>query len=146
MAEDPNDRAERVQRKTQRALWVSALGFLAWQFAYLALLPPAGTPVRSVDLVRSFGFMAWSAALLFMLGSGGGAFAGRETREIVDDELARARRAVAYRNAFWAMILVAFAGYCLALLTPIQAVHLAHVSLSAGVLVAVLTLAWLNRA
>jgi nitrate reductase NapE component len=145
MAEDPSDRAERLERKTQRILWVSGLAFLAWQLAYLAFLPPAGTPLRNVDLVRSFGFLVWAAALLFMLGSGGGAFAGREAREILDDELARARRALAYRNAFWAMIAIGFVGYGLALLTRIPAIHLTHASLSGGVLVAVLTLAYLNR-
>jgi len=146
MGEDPNEAAERIQRKAQRILWASGLLFLLWQFAWFAFY--AAQPqdsLRNVDKVRGLGFVAWSAALLFMLASGGGALAGRRVREILDDELAQARRATAYRFGFWAMILVAFAGYALAHLTDVPALLLAHLVLSAGVLAAVLTVAALGR-
>jgi hypothetical protein len=145
MAQDPDAAAERIQRKTQRILWASGLGFVAWQLAYFGTYAQHEGPLRDVDKLRTLGFIAWSAALLFLLATGGGVFAGRRVREILDDELARARRAAAYRNGFWAMMAIAFASYVLAQLAEIGTLHLAHAILSAGVIVAVLTLAVLNR-
>jgi hypothetical protein len=77
--------------------------------------------------------------------AGGGAFRRKAVREILDDELAQSQRARAYQNAFWAVMLVALSGYIGAHFTAITARSLAHMSLSAGVLVSVMTLAYLRR-
>ena len=145
MAENPDEAAERIGRKTQRILWASGIGFAGWQVAYFVLYAGMEPRHRTVDKVTAVAFLAWCAALLFLLATGGGAFAGRETREIIDDELARAQRASAYRNAFWAMMGIGFAGYVLAQFTAVTSLHLAHATMSAGILVAVLTLALLGR-
>ena len=91
------------------------------------------------------GFVVWAAALLMLVATGGGAFRSREVREILDDELARAERGVAYQNAFWAVMVVSLAGYLAGHFTQVSGRILAHVSLSAGVAAAVITTAWLNR-
>lgn len=145
MNEDPHGAADRIDRKTQRILRASGIAFIGWQVAYFATWSEPGPVLRSVDIVRSIGFIAWSGALLYLVATGGGAFAGRRTRAILDDELAQARRAHAYRNAFWVMTAIALIGYALAQLTHIHAVHLAHLTLSAGVLAAVVTTAYLGR-
>jgi hypothetical protein len=82
---------------------------------------------------------------LVHIAHGGGAFRAREVREVLDDERARAQRARAYQNAFWALRLVALLGYIAAQFAPIDAKLLAHASLSVGVPVAAVTLAYLNR-
>jgi len=118
--------------------------FVIWQAAYVTIFQPSPV-LRRVDLVSSLGFVAWGAALLMLVASGGGAFRSREVREILQDELARARRAIAYQNAFWAVMLVSLTGYAAAHFTQVSARLLAHASLSVGVVVAVATVAYLNR-
>jgi hypothetical protein len=137
-------RANRLEVRTERILRGSGVMFVTWQVAYFAIFPPPPA-IRSVDIVSSLGFLAWAAALLMLVATGGGAFRSRQVREILQDELARARRAVAYQNAFWAVMLVSLAGYVAAHFTQLPARLLAHVSLSAGVVVAVATVAYLNR-
>jgi hypothetical protein len=66
-------------------------------------------------------------------------------RAILADELARSHRADAYRNAFWSLIVIALAAYAATQLVEMSAHLLAHIMLSAGVLVAVATLAFLRR-
>ena len=145
MSEDPGQKAERIERRTDRILWASGAAFVAWQVAWFLLYAGAEGPLRNVDKAIGFAFVAWAAALLFLTATGGGAFAGRAVRERLDDELERARRARAYRNGFWAMTLAALAGYAAAQLGAVAARDLAHLILSAGVAVTVLTLAYLRR-
>jgi hypothetical protein len=137
--------AERIERKTDRILAVSGSMFLIWQVSYFLIFDRGAGALRSVDVVASFGFIAWACALLMLLATGGGVFASREVRVILDDELARSYRAHAYRNAFWTLIAVALIAYIAAQVTDIPSRVLAHVTLSAGVLVAVATLAYLRR-
>lgn len=145
MDEEPDRIAERIERRTQRILWAAGFVFIAWQAAFLALYAEGIPTGRRVDTVRALGFIAWCGALLLLVATGGGAFRSREVRELIDDELAQARRATAYRNGFWAMILIAVTGYVLAHLTGIGALALAHAGASGGVIVAVATLAYAGR-
>jgi hypothetical protein len=145
MNEDPDDRAARIERRSQHILLASGLAFVVWQVGFFALYQDAPPTTRDVDRVRSIAFLAWCAALLLLVASGGGAFSGPRVRALLDDELARARRGEAYRNAFWAMIFIAFLGYAAAHFTAISALTLAHLGLSSGVVVAVLTLARSGR-
>ena len=144
MANANRQRATRLEARTERILLGSGFMFVIWQLAYFVVFPPPPA-LRSVDIVSSLGFLAWAAALLMLVATGGGAFRAREVREILQDELARARRAVAYQNAFWAVMLVSLAGYVAAHFTELPARLLAHVSLSVGVVVAVATVSYLNR-
>jgi hypothetical protein len=145
VAEDPNDTAERIERRTQRILWASGIAFVAWQLSFIALYGDGIPTGRRVDSVRAIAFVAWCAALLVLVARGGGAFRGPAVRELLDDELARARRATAYRNGFWAMIVISLIGYAAAHLTAFGALALAHAGMSAGVIVAVATLAHSGR-
>ena len=118
--------------------------FVIWQLAYFIVFNQPAT-VRRVDAVASLGFVAWGAALLMLVATGGGAFRSPDVRQILDDELARAERAVAYQNAFWAVMAVSVGGYTAGHFTQVPGRVLAHVTFSAGVAVAVTTIAWLNR-
>jgi len=139
------EEATRLQHRTRRILVSSAIMFVIWQTSYFTVFNgPAGT-VRPVDVVASVGFVAWGAALLMLVATGGGAFRSRQVREILDDELALAERGVAYQNAFWAVMFVSLGGYVAGHFTRVPGRTLAHVSLSAGVVVAVITIAWLQR-
>src|SRR5688572_18837769 len=129
MTNTNRQRANRLEARTERILLGSGFMFVIWQLAYFVIFPPAPA-LRRVDIVSSLGFLAWAAALLLLVATGGGAFRAREVREILQDELARARRAVAYQNAFWAVMLVSLAGYVAAHFTQLPARLLAHVSLS----------------
>ena len=137
--------AARLHHRTQRILVGSGILFVIWQISYFVVFSRPEAAVRAVDTVASAGFVAWGAALLMLVATGGGAFRSHEVREVLDDELARSERAVAYQNAFWAVMVVSLAGYVAGHFTRMPARALAHVSLSAGVVVAVATIAWLNR-
>jgi len=119
--------------------------FVIWQISYFTVFDGPPGAVRPVDVIASVGFVVWGAALLMLIATGGGAFRNREVREILDDELARAERSVAYQNAFWAVMAVSLGGYMAGHFTQLPGRLLAHVSLSAGVVVAVITTAWLHR-
>jgi Na+/H+ antiporter NhaD/arsenite permease-like protein len=119
--------------------------FVLWQISYFVVFPPPPRPPRNVDIVRTIALVAWCAALLMLLATGGGAFRPRDVREILDDELARAQRAQAYQNAFWAVMVIGLVAYAAAQFTPIDGRVLAHAIVSGGVLVAVATRAYLNR-
>ena len=135
----------RIEDRTDRILLASGAMFLVWQVGYFTVIHTPQSGLRTVDLVATAGLVAWAGALLLLVATGGGAFRRREVREILDDELARAQRGKAYQNAFWALMLVAFAGYVATTVSEVPARLLAHVSLSAGVLAAVGTLAYLRR-
>jgi hypothetical protein len=135
----------RIETRTDRILLASGTMFLVWQVGYFTVIHTPRGAFRTVDLVATAGLLAWAAALLILVATGGGAFRSREVREILDDELARSQRGKAYQNAFWALMLVAFAGYAATTVSVLSARLLAHVGLSAGVLVAVATLAYLRR-
>ena len=137
--------AARIEHRTDRILKISGLMFLAWQASYFAIFDRVHQPLRTVDMIASAGYVAWACALLMLIATGGGMFRSPAVREMLDDERARAHRASAYRNGFYAVMAVALAAYVVAQTVEIPARILAHVSLSAGVLVAVATLAYLRR-
>ena len=113
--------------------------FVVWQAAYFLIFNPAGSTQRTVDVVASIGFIAWGAALLMLVATGGGIFRGRAVREILDDEWTRATRGVAYQRGFWALMLISLVAYGAAAFVPVSPRTLAHISLSAGVIVTVAT-------
>ena len=137
--------AARIEKRTDRILTTSGLMFLAWKAAYFVIFDRGDRPLRTVDIVAISGYIAWAAALLMLLATGGGMFRNKEVRAILDDELAEAQRAAAYRNGFWALMAVALAAVITSQVIDIAARVLSHVSLSAGVVVAVATLAYLRR-
>ena len=137
--------AERIEKKTDRILKMSGLMFLTWQISYFTIFNQQADHLRTVDIVARVGYLAWASALLMLVATGGGWYGSAEVRAILDDELARAHRADAYRNAFWAVIAVSLIAYVATHVIDVPAQVLAHVVLSAGVLVAVGTLAYLRR-
>ena len=143
--ETPFDQAARLESRTKRLLVSSGLMFVVWQVSYFLIFSPSDGPLRRVDLVATGGFIAWGAALLMLLATGGGAFKSREVRRILDDELTRANRGLAYQYGFWALMLVSLIAYVAASVTAVSVRMLAHASLSAGVIVSVATVALLNR-
>ena len=119
--------------------------FVLWQAVYIVIFTPPPGPPRWVDIVMTVALVSWCVALLTLLATGGGAFRRPEVREVLDDELARAQRALAYRNAFHAVMIVGLAAFVVSQFTAIDARHLAHVMVSTGVLVTIATQAFLNR-
>lgn len=144
-SDNPHDLAARVSARTNRILISSGAMFVIWQIAYFVVFTPPPGPPRTVDIVRIIALVAWCGALLLLLATGGGVFRHRDVREILDDELVRAQRAQAFQNAFWAVMLVGLVAYVAAQFTVVDARLLAHVILSAGVVVAVTTRAYLDR-
>ena len=143
--ENQFDHAARLESRTKRLLVSSGALFVVWQASYFVIFTPPDGGVRHVDVVARIGFVAWGAALLMLLATGGGAFRSPEVREILDDELAVANRRIAYQHGFWALMLVNLAAYIAASFTVVSGRALAHVSLSAGIVVTIATVARLSR-
>lgn len=137
--------AERIQRRALRKMAAFGAIFLVWQILYFSVFPDPGESLRKVDIVRTLAFLVWALALLVLFATGGGAFGPRGVRRFLDDERARALRSIGYRNGFWAMIAICFAAYVATMLTPVRAVDLAHICLSAGVLAVLVTQVRLDR-
>ena len=142
---DHDETAARIEKKTDRILKMSGLMFLTWQASYFAIFNQQTDHLRTVDIIARAGYVAWACCLLVLIATGGGWYGSAEVRAVLDDELARAHRADAYRNAFWAVILVTLIAYAATHVVDVPAQVLAHIVLSAGVLVAVATLAYLRR-
>lgn len=137
--------AERIGRSTITKMAVFAAAFLVWQILYFTVFPDPGDTLRRVDIVRTAAFLAWSVALLRLFATGGGVFRPRDVRRFLDDERTQAMRAAAYRVGFWVMIGICFLAYIGTMLTPLRAVDLAHVCLSAGVLSVLVSFLVLER-
>jgi hypothetical protein len=137
--------AEQIEKKTDRILKMSGLMFLTWQISFFTIFNQHPDHLRTVDIVARAGYLAWACALLMLIATGGGWYGNADVRAILDDELARAHRASAYRNAFWTVIAVSLVAYVSTHVIDIPAQVIAHIVLSAGVLVAVGTLVFLRR-
>jgi uncharacterized membrane protein len=142
---DMEEAAERVRRgATKRMILFGAL-FVIWQAGYFILFPDTDERLRNVDIVRTVAFLAWTLALLALFASGGAILGRRRLRPFIDDERAQAVRSRSYRNGFWAMTAVAFLAYVATMIVSIRAADLAHLTLSAGVLAALISQIMLDR-
>lgn len=134
------ERADQLGRQRARILPALVLIFLAGQFAYWS--EPETT--RAVDQVRLGAWAVYVILFLLFLGHGGGFFMRREVRRLLNDETFRTNRLRAQAAGFWGAIVTAFALYFVTMAEAISAREAIHLTISMGIAVAVLRMAWLE--
>ena len=135
------ERADKLGRQRARILPALLIIFFSGQFAYW--FEPGAD--RVVDQVRLGAWAAYVIIFLLFLGHGGGFMMGREVRRLLNDESFRANRLRAQAAGFWGSILTGFALYFVTMAEAITAREAIHLTVSIGIGVAVLTLAWLEH-
>lgn len=144
-ARDPIAIAERMQRRRTRIFTIEGILFLVWQGIFLTNREDPGASYRLVDWIRISGFMGWALVLLFLLATGGGFVWRRDVRELMRDESTRAHNRMAQAAGFWAAMIAALAVYVLSIFEPVTPSACMHWVLSAGIGVALLRFAMLER-
>lgn len=145
-AKSPAQIAERIQRRRTRVILAEGVLFIGMQVNFLATShADLGQPWRRVDMVRLPATLAWAAVLLLLVGTGGAWFRGRAVRALLDDESTVEHRRRALAAGFWAAMAATFAAYVLAMIQPLRLVEALHLILSAGIGVALVRFAMLER-
>ena len=98
-----------------------------------------------VDQVRLAAWAAYVIIFLIFLGHGGGFILSKEVRRLLNDESFRANRVRAQAAGFWGSVLTGFALYFVTMTEAVTAREAIHLTVSIGIGVAILTLAWLEH-
>jgi uncharacterized membrane protein len=143
MTESPSraELAERLGRKRARLLPLLGMLFLIQQTAYFA----HGDGARTVDHVRLGAWAVMGLVLLFVLMTGGFFFRGRAVRDLLNDEVTKANRAAAIQWGFVAAMLVGILLYVIQALTQVTAREALHLTVSTGLVVALVRFGALER-
>lgn len=137
--------AERIARRRTRVVWASAIFYLLWQIAFYQWGQADAAPARSVDQVKVGAWVVWTLVLLLIVGTGGAFFKGRAVRGLINDELSVANRHAGQRWGFWAAVLAGLLVYGYTFYEGVGAREAVHFILSAGVGVALVSYAALER-
>jgi hypothetical protein len=135
-------RAEQLNRRRARALPFLAVALLAQQAVFFT---GAGRGERLVDHVQTGAWIVLSIVLLLVLATGGGWLYSRQVRDLANDEVTRANRAIALRTGFLVGMAAAIVVYVLTLAESISGREAAHIILTSGIASALLSMGFLER-
>ena len=141
MASKDMDLAEKLTLRRARVSIVSGVFFLTTMATSLGVDFPASRP----ESFKLAAWVVWAAALLFLLAVGGGLFRGRNVRALMNDDSTVENRQRAMVKGFWAMVLSAFALYCISLFEPISGREAIRLLLSAAIGASVISFGILER-
>jgi hypothetical protein len=134
------EKAERLGRKRSQVFFVLAMVFFAGQSIYF------GAPEATRDSPARVG--AWLilvVLMLFLLATGGFLLRGREVRELLNDESARANRLAAQAAGFWGTILALLAVYIESMFDTVTLNEAAHIVGTVGIGTALISFATRER-
>jgi len=137
---DRVEKAERLGRKRSQIFYVLAIVFFAGQSMYF------GAPEATRDSPARVG--AWLILvilMLFLLATGGFLLQGRNVRDLLNDESARANRVAAQALGFWATILALLAVYVESMFDPVTLNEAVHIVGTIGVGTALISFATRER-
>jgi len=145
--EDPPSaaRIERLQRRRTRLMFVQGLFFLFWQVNYFATSPAELNGGNNANHVKVAAYLVWALVLLAFLGTGGGWWAPRQVREILNDEVTIEHRRRGIELGFWGAMGATVVCYAINLFEPLSTRVVIHAVLSMGVTAALLRFGWLER-
>ncbi|HEV2532953.1 hypothetical protein [Phenylobacterium sp.] len=139
------ERIEHLQRRRTRLMFVQGLFFLLWQVNYFATSPSELNVGNSANHVKVAAYLVWALVLLAFLATGGGWWAPRRVREILNDEVTRDHRRRGLEAGFWGAMAATVICYAINLFEPLSTRVVIHAVLSAGVTVALLVFGMLER-
>jgi len=137
---DRVEKAERLGRKRSQIFFVLAMVFFAGQSVYF------GAPEATRDSPARIG--AWLILvilMLFLLATGGFLLQGRDVRDLLNDESARANRVAAQAVGFWATILALIAVYVESMFDRVTLNEAVHIVGTIGVGAALISFAVRER-
>ena len=140
------ERAERIGGRRARIFAVQAILFLGWQALFFSGRTDA--PMRTVEAVKLSAWFVWVLALLLMLATGGGLLGllrGRNLRGLLNDELTRRNRTIAYVMGFWTAVGTCIGLYVVEMFEPVSGREAVHIVLSAAIAGALLNFALRER-
>lgn len=127
------DHAEAVSRRRARFMPFLAVLLLAQQSAFW------GWDGRAVTIVQMGVWIVMVVAMVWILLTGGGFRVPRDVKALADDEVTQANRAIAIRRGFLAAILAGILVFVVSPFEPITAQRAAHLIVSIGLAVALLS-------
>ena len=133
--------ADQLSRRRARMLPVLGLFFILQQSAFWSN-PPAE---RAVDHVRIGAWVLLTGVILFTLSTNGFWFRPVKVRAMIDDELTRANRTSAMHWGFVAAMIAGMLVYVVEGVTQFTAREVIHLIVSAGIIVALVRFALLER-
>jgi hypothetical protein len=136
---------ERLQRRRTRLMFVQGIFFLIWQVNYFATAPTELYAGSGANHVKVAAYLVWALVLLAFLGTGGGWWAPRQVREILNDETTRDHRRRGLEAGFWATMAATVGCYAINLFEPVSTRVVIHAVLSCGVTAALLRFGFLER-
>ena len=136
------DKAERLTRRRARMMPILAIVFIAQQGIYFSQHEGAA---RAVDQFKISAWLVLSVVLLLAVWTGGAWFRSRAVRELMNDEVTRAHRAVSFRLAFLASMTGCILVYVMTMFTRVEGRDAVHIVLTIGISVALLSFGVLER-
>ncbi|HEX6603305.1 MAG TPA: hypothetical protein VF027_00310 [Sphingomicrobium sp.] len=137
------EKAEYLSRRRARMLPFLAVIFLTQQASYFT--QSSATAVRAVDTVKISAWLVLSVIIVAALATKGFWLETKEVRELVDDENTRANRLEGMR---WGFLFAMGAGvviYFLTMFEPVSAREAVHITMSAGIVAALVRWGVLER-
>jgi hypothetical protein len=134
------EKAERLGRKRSQVFFVLAIVFFAGQSVYF------GAPEATRDSPARVGaWLVLVVLMLLLLATGGFLLRGREVRDLLNDESAKANRIAAQAVGFWATILALLAVYVESMFEQVSLNQAVHIVGTVGVGAALLSFATRER-
>ncbi|THD78793.1 MAG: hypothetical protein E7812_10490 [Phenylobacterium sp.] len=136
---------ERLQRRRTGLAFFQGAVFLFWQTSFFRITPKDLDVVHATNHVNVSSYAIFAVLMMVFLARSGGFGWSREVREILNDEVTREHRRVAFETGFWAAMTAALAIFIASLFRPLSAFAALHGVLSAGLAFALLRFALLER-
>jgi hypothetical protein len=136
---------ERLQRRRTQLAFFQGVVFLFFQASYFRITPADLDVVHSTDHVAIVSYGVFALLLLVFLARNGGIGWSAEIRRILNDDATREHRRQALEHGFWGAMTAAFALYVTCLFAPLSAFSATHWIMSAGLGLALLRFAVLER-
>ena len=136
---------ERLRRRRTGLALFQVVVFMFWQSSFFRITPKDLDVVHTENHVNVSSYVIFLVLMMVFLARSGGFGWSREVREILDDEVTREHRRLAFETGFWAAMTAAFAMFIAALFQPLGAFVALHGVLSAGLAFALLRFAMLER-
>jgi succinate dehydrogenase hydrophobic anchor subunit len=136
---------ERLQRRRMGLAFFQGIVFLLWQTMFFRITPKDLDVLHVTNHVSVMAYGIYLVLMMVFLARSGGFGWSREVREVLDDEVTREHRRLAFETGFWAAMTAAFAIFIASLFKPLSEFTAVHGILSSGLAFALLRFAFLER-
>lgn len=122
-----------------------ALMFIVWQTTFYSLGGAAYDALRLVEQIRVAAWGFWAGVLVCLLAFGGAWLYSKQVRSLANDESASFNRQAGQQAGFFAAMIAALVICFVNLIDPVGTQYALHIIMTAGIGVALLRYALLER-